>query len=94
MEGLISACTESRACYIGVHGNFEEVASQNHVADLVNQVRMDLTMTRPVSDRELGEVHLFCHVQMSIPSTGGCLLQNFSGGVVCTQIFTVWFLIS
>lgn len=94
MEGLISACTESRACYIGVHGNFEEVASQNHVADLVNQVMMDLTMTRSVSDRELGEVDLFCHAHMSLPSTGGSPVQNFSGGVVCTQICSVWFLIS
>jgi hypothetical protein len=93
VEGLISACTESRACYI-VHGNFEEVASQNHVADLVNQVMMDLTMTRSVSDRELGEVDLFCHAHMSLPSTGGSPVQNFSGGVVCTQICSVWFLIS
>ena len=27
-------------------------------------------MTRSASDRELGEVHLFCHVHMSLPCTG------------------------
>ena len=37
-------------------------------------------MTRSASDRELGEVHLFCHVHMSLPCTGGSPLQNFSGG--------------
>ena len=59
---LSAACVESRACYIGVHGNLEKVSTQNQVADLVNQVMQKLTMTRSVSDRELGEVHLFCHV--------------------------------
>ena len=59
---LSAACAESRACYIGVHGNLEKVSTQNQVVDLVNQVMQKLTMTRSVSDRELGEVHLFCHV--------------------------------
>ena len=77
---LSAACAESRACYVGVHGNFEKVATQNQVADLVNQVMEDLKMTRSASDRELGEVHLFCHVHMSLPCTGGSPLQNFSGG--------------
>ena len=76
---LSAACAESRACYVGVHGNLEKVATQNHVADLVNQVMEDLKMTRSASDRELGEVHLFCHVHMSLPCTGGSPLQNFSG---------------
>ena len=44
---------ESRACYVGVHGNLEKVATQNHVVDLVNQVMEDLKMTRSASDREL-----------------------------------------
>jgi len=73
---LSSACAESRACYSGVHGNLEKVATQHHVADLVNQVMTDLTMTRSV----LGEVHVFCHVHMSLPCTGGSPLQNFSAG--------------
>ena len=77
---LSAACAESRACYIGVYGNLEKVSTQNQVADLVNQVMQKLTMTRSVSDRELGEVHLFCHVHMSLPCTGGSPLQNFSGG--------------
>ena len=38
-------------------------------------------MTRSASDREQGEVHLFCHVHMSLPWTGGSPLQNFSGGI-------------
>ena len=59
---------QSRACYIGVYGNLEKVSTQNQVADLVNQVMQKLTMTRSVSDRELGEVHLFCHVHMSLLS--------------------------
>ena len=45
----------------------------------LNQVMEDLKMTRSASDRELGEVHLFCHVHMSLPCTGGSPLQNFSG---------------
>ena len=77
---LSAACAESRACYVGVHGNLEKIATQNHVADLVNQVMEELKMTRSASDRELGEVHLFCHVHMSLPCTGGSPLQNFSGG--------------
>ena len=74
---MSAACAESHACYIGVHGNLEKVSTQNQVADLVNQVMQELTMTRSVSDRELGEVHLFCHVHMSLPCTGG---SPFSGG--------------
>ena len=53
---MSAACAESRACYIGVYGNLEKVSTQNQVADLVNQVMQKLTMTRSVSDRELGEV--------------------------------------
>jgi hypothetical protein len=57
-----------------------QVKTQNQVADLVKQVMQELTMTRSVSDREVGEVHLFCHVHMSLSCTGGSPLQNFSGG--------------
>ena len=78
---LSAACVESRARYIGVHGNLEKVATENHVADLVNQVMKDLTMTRSVSDRELGEVHLVCHAHMSLPCTGRSPLPIFSGGM-------------
>ena len=77
---LSAACAESRACYVGVHGNIEKVATQNHVADLVNQVMQDLKMTRSASDRELGEVHLFCHVHMSLPCTGGSIAEFFRVG--------------
>ena len=77
---LSAACVESRARYIGIHGNLEKVATENHVADLVNQVMKDLTMTRSVSDRELGEVHLVCHAHMSLPCTGRSPLPIFSGG--------------
>ena len=64
----------------GVHGNLEKVATENHVGDLVNKVMKDLTMTRSVSDRELGEVHLVCHAHMSLPCTGRSALPFFSGG--------------
>ena len=77
---LSFACAESRASYIGVHGSLEKTNTQDRIVNLVNQVMQKLTMTRSVSDRELGEVHLFCHVHMSLPCTGGSPSQNFSGG--------------
>jgi hypothetical protein len=77
---LSFACAESRASYIGVHGSLEKTNTQDRIVNLVNQVMQKLTMTRSVSDRELGEVHLFCHVHMSFPCTGASPLQDFSGG--------------
>ena len=53
---LSFACAESRACYIGVHGSLEKTNTQDRIVNLANQVMQKLTMTRSVSDRELGEV--------------------------------------
>ena len=72
------ACAESHACYISVHGSLENNNTQDRIISLVDQVMWKLRLTtRSVSD---GEVHLFCHVHMSLPCTGGSPLQNFSGG--------------